>query len=214
MSEGGRRVGVKEGGDRRVLARLVELGTLLGVHARRGVESKVDLRRELNGEVNVHEHAGALLLGWRRRGKMRLGGRWRGGCAAGRRSRAGRGRIRRPCNVDERATVLSPGRRGRLRRGSWHRGGWVVQLDGGGEALEVRRRSVGSTMRWKRVYTEQRRMKGSIERGRPRIRIRRRGDEGTCPSEGNAALVNVLGRGVGGWNAGVGEESDVLRSCR
>jgi hypothetical protein len=56
------------------------------IHARGGVEGEIDLRRELtqlSGEVNVHEHAGALLLGGRRGRKLRLAGRWRGGRTAG-----------------------------------------------------------------------------------------------------------------------------------
>jgi hypothetical protein len=83
VAESGGSSVVEEGGDRRVLARLVELGTLLGVHARGGVESKVDLRGKLSGEVNVHEHAGALLLSWWRGRKVRLSGRWRSGRSTG-----------------------------------------------------------------------------------------------------------------------------------
>jgi hypothetical protein len=57
-------------------------------------------------------------------------------------------------------------------------------------------------------------VKGRVERGRPRIRISRRGDRGTCPGEGSTALVDVLGRSVGVLDAGVGEERDVLRLGR
>jgi hypothetical protein len=53
---------VEEGGDRRILACLVELGALLRIHSRGRIEGEVTLRWELSGEVNVHEHAGTHTL--------------------------------------------------------------------------------------------------------------------------------------------------------
>ncbi len=76
--------------------------------------------------------------------------------------------------------------------------GWVVQLDGGGKALEVRRRGIRAAVRWKRVQAEQRRVKGGVERGRPRVRIGRRDEGGACPGESSAALMDVLDGGAGG----------------
>jgi hypothetical protein len=68
MAEGGRGSVVKDGRDGGVLARLVELGTPFRSHSRGGFESEVDLWRQESGELVMHHHAAALLLG--RRGSV------------------------------------------------------------------------------------------------------------------------------------------------
>ena len=93
-------------------------------------------------------------------------------------------------------------------------GARVVELDGVGEATEIRRRGVEAPMRRQRVESEEDGVKGRVERRGPGVRIGGRGDGSPSPCEGGATLVDLLGRGVGGGNAGVGEELKLKRFAR
>ena len=159
----------------------------------------------------MHEHAWAFALRRRRGGRGRLAWFRRRGSARGGRGRCGAVRAIRAANIKAVGASRVEGRGSRRRRrgsGRWIR---VIKFNSRGEALEVRRGGVGTTVRRKRVQAEQDGVEGSVERGRPGVGVGSSGEGGACPSQRSAAFMNLLGGGVDAEDARVGEELEMLR---
>ena len=157
----------EEGQGRGVAWSLVGFGPLLGVHACRRVEGEVHRLREEGGQLEVHHHTRALLVGRRRGGLGRRKGlRRRRGAGSGSGSGRGQG-VGRSSRVDD----ATPQERKRGRRVGRRSMSGVVELDDCGEALEIRQGRPGALVRRRRVERKQDGVEGRVERGWPRVEV-------------------------------------------